>query len=153
MAGTLPWLAANARALPTLPARCSEHGFKLTALKLVPWDDVLKSTPKLVRQARQLFKSSKTDQPASPGTDLSAQALNGRDHQAVAEAVQALLGRVHLLEQEQQKSAALMESLAEQHEMVVQTLAALRARSKLLTVISGVLALAVIGLLTWISRR
>ena len=125
----------------------------LTALKLVPWDDVLKSTPKLVRQARQLFKSSKTDQPSSPGTDLSAQALNGRDHQAVAEAVQALLGRVHLLEQEQQKSAALMESLAEQHEMVVQTLAALRARSKLLTVISGVLALAVIGLLTWISRH
>ena len=125
----------------------------LTALKLVPWDDVLKSTPKLVRQARQLFKSSKTDQPPSPGTDLSAQALNGRDHQAVAEAVQVLLSRVHVLEQEQQKSAALMESLAEQHEMVVQTLAALRARSKLLTAISGLLVLAVIGLLTWISRH
>ncbi|MCZ2496005.1 hypothetical protein GN316_04480 [Xylophilus sp. Kf1] len=125
----------------------------LTALKLVPWDDVLKSTPGLVRQAKQLFKSSKAERPAATTTDLSAQALNGRDHQAVAEAVQALLQRVHLLEEEQRKSAALMESLAEQHEMVVQAMGAMRARTKLLTVVSGVLVLAVLGLLTWISRH
>ena len=125
----------------------------LTALKLVPWDDVLKSTPGLVRQAKQLFKSSKSDRPASTATDLSAQALNGRDHQAVAEAVQQLLQRVHLLEEEQRKSAALIESLADQHEMVVQTMGALRARAKLLTVVCGVLTLAVIGLLTWVSRQ
>ena len=125
----------------------------LTALKLVPWDDVLKSTPGLVRQAKQLFKSSKSGQPATASTDLSAQALNGRDHQAVAEAVQSLLQRVHQLEEEQRKSAALIESLAEQHEMVVQTMAALRGRAKLLTAVCGVLVLAVIGLLTWVSRH
>ncbi|QHJ00739.1 hypothetical protein GT347_23790 [Xylophilus rhododendri] len=125
----------------------------LTALKLVPWDDVLKSTPGLVRQARQLFRSSKGQQPASASQEVAAEALDGRDPKAMAALVRGLHERVQVLEKEQRETAALLESLAEQQEMVVQTLGALRARAKLLTAVCGVLMLAVVGLLTWVSRH
>jgi len=123
----------------------------LTALKLVPWDDVLKQTPKLVRQAKSLFRKEQVK--PSDSHELSPEALNGRDPQAVAAVVRELHQRVVVLEREQRETAALMASLAEQQEMVVQTLAALRARAKLLTAACGVLALAVVGLLTWVSRQ
>jgi len=123
----------------------------LTALKLVPWDDVIKQTPKLVRQAKGLFRKEQSK--AAAGQELAPEALDGRDPQAVAAAVRALHLRVATLEQEQRDTAALMASLAEQQEIVVQALSALRGRARLLTAACGVLALAVVGLLTWISRH
>ncbi|WPB55111.1 hypothetical protein [Xylophilus sp. GOD-11R] len=125
----------------------------LTALKLVPWDDVLKSTPKLVRQARQLFRSSKQEaKPAGEQYELTPEALDGRDPKALAALVKALHRKVQVLEKEQRESAELMASLAEQQEMVVQTLAALRARAKLLTAVCGVLLVAVVSLVVWAMR-
>ena len=123
----------------------------LTALKLVPWDDVLKQTPKLVRQARGLFRKEQAKPTA--GQALSPDAIDLRDPHAVAALAKALHQRVAALEQEQRDTAALMASLAEQQEMVVQTLGALRARAKLLTAACGVLTVAVIGLLAWVSRN
>ncbi len=125
----------------------------LSALKLVPWDDVLKQTPGLVRQARNLFRSTKKEQATSESQELSPDALSGRDPRATAALLRALHDRVQLLEKEQRETAALIESLAEQQEMVVQTIGALRARSKLLTAVCGLLIVAVIGLLTWVSRH
>ncbi len=126
----------------------------LTALKLVPWDDVIKQTPGMVRQARQLFRSSKKDAPApAAGTDIAAEALDGRDPKAMAALLRALNQRVQALENERQEAAALMEQLAEQQEMVVKALSALRARAKLLTGACGILTVAMIGVLVWISRH
>ncbi|WP_295851727.1 hypothetical protein [uncultured Xylophilus sp.] len=123
----------------------------MTALKLVPWDDVIKATPKLVRQAKQLFRSSK--EPAPPGAEVSADVLRSHDPEAIATLARALHERVQVLEKEQQASAALMESLAEQHEMVVQALGTLRARARLLTIACAVLFVAVVVLIVWASGR
>ena len=57
-----------------------------------------------------------------------------------------------MLEQEQQESAVLIQSLAEQNAQVVQAVEVLRQRQQLLTVAVGVLAVGCAGLLVWVLR-
>ena len=124
----------------------------MTALKLVPWDDVIKATPKLVRQAQQVFRRSKAAE-TSGEARVPDDVLRAGDPQALAALARALHERVSALEKEQQASAALMESLAEQHEMVVQALTAVRARTRLLTSVCGLLVVALLLLATWVATR
>ena len=60
--------------------------------------------------------------------------------------------RVAMLEQEQQESAVLIQSLAEQNAQVVQAVEVLRQRQQRLTVAVGVLAVGCAGLLVWVLR-
>ncbi len=124
----------------------------MTALKLVPWDDVIKATPKLVRQAQQVFRRSKAAETAGEA-GVPDTVLRAGDPQALAALARALHERVSALEKEQQASAALMESLAEQHEMVVQALTAVRARTRLLAGVCGLLVVALVLLAAWVVNH
>jgi hypothetical protein len=124
----------------------------MTALKLVPWDDVIKATPKLARQAQQLFRRSRAAETAGEAA-TPPDLLRSHDPAALASLARALHERVQALEKERQDAAALMESLAEQQEMVVQALTTLRARSRLLSGVCGVLVVAVVVLAVWVANH
>ena len=124
----------------------------MTALKLVPWDDVIKATPKLAKQAHQLFRRSRAAGDAGTAS-VPADVLHSQDPAAIAALAMALHDRVQVLEKERQEAAALMESIAEQQEMVVQALTTLRARNRVLSGVCGLLVVAVVGLMVWVARQ
>ena len=57
------------------------------------------------------------------------------------------------MEREQQESAVLIQSLAEQNAQVVRAVEVLRQRQQRLTVAAGILAVACTGLLVWVLRQ
>lgn len=116
----------------------------ISALKVIPWVDVIQATPALVKGARRLLRRS--EQEAAQASDLGAEA----PPQSLPEALQ----RLQTLEQElarqgrvQADSAALLESLAEQQARLVETVLALQRRNRLLGI---ALALALLAGAAWI---
>ena len=126
----------------------------VTALKLVPWGDVLEATPQILQAAKKLLGSTRQ------GTaDAAAGTLAGAGDAAtppVALQLQQLRERVARLEQEQQESAVLIQSLAEQNAQVVQAVEVLRLRNQRLTVAIAVLGAVCVCaglLLAWTLRQ
>ncbi|ART52569.1 hypothetical protein CBP34_14140 [Acidovorax carolinensis] len=123
----------------------------VAALKLVPWGDVLEATPQILQAAKKLLGSTRQ------GTaDAAAGTLAGAGDAAtppVALQLQQLRERVARLEQEQQESAILIQSLAEQNAQVVQAVEVLRLRNQRLTAAIAVLGAVCAGLLVWALRQ
>ena len=123
----------------------------LTALKLVPWGDVIEATPQILNAAKKLMGKTRTSSEAPPAGSL---ADAGSTASTPLEAqVQALGQRVAQLEQEQRDSAALIESLAEQNAVVVRAVEALRKRSQRLAWAVVVLGVACTILVAWVLRQ
>jgi len=78
----------------------------LTALKLIPWRDVVENAPAVLRTARKLWDK----QPAGPSLEQEVAALR----------------------EEARRAAAVIESLAEQNTRLVQAVEILRVRTRLL---------------------
>jgi Tfp pilus assembly protein FimV len=108
----------------------------MTALKVIPWGDVIEATPGIVKGARKIFtRSQEADvPPASPGDSLQSQ-------------VAQLEARVTQLAEQQTASAKLIETLAEQNARIVAAVDILRVRTRLLLVVSGVLAVLLVAAL------
>jgi chromosome segregation ATPase len=123
----------------------------VTALKLVPWGDVLEATPQILQAAKKLLGSTRQ------GTaDAAAGTLAGAGDAAtppVALELQQLRERVARLEQEQQESAVLIQSLAEQNAQVVQAVEVLRLRIQRLAAAIAVLGAVCVGLIVWALRQ
>ena len=123
----------------------------VAALKLVPWGDVLEATPQILQAAKKLLGSTRQ------GTaDAAAGTLAGAGDAAtppVALQLQQLRERVARLEQEQQESAVLIQSLAEQNAQVVQAVEVLRLRNQRLTAAIALLGAACAGLIVWALRQ
>ncbi len=120
----------------------------ITALKVIPWGDVIEAAPVLAKGARKLFTRTEqsaqetvaTENAAPPaGADVLAR-LQHLEHQLVEMA------------QQQQASAALMESLASQNAQVVQAIDILRVRTRVLIVVVGVLLATWAGTVLWFTR-
>ena len=123
----------------------------VTALKLVPWGDVLEATPQILQAAKKLLGTTRQGTAAA-----TAGTLAGGDDAAappVALQLQQLRERVARLEQEQQESAVLIQSLAEQNAQVVQAVEALRLRNQRLKAAIAVLGVLCVGLLVWALRQ
>lgn len=123
----------------------------VTALKLVPWGDVIEATPQILQAARKLLGTTQKG-----NAEPAASALEGAGSEPtipVGLQLQHLRDRVARLEQEQQESAVLIQSLAEQNAQVVQAVEVLRQRHRRLMVAVGVLAVACVGLLVWMLRQ
>ena len=120
----------------------------IAALKLVPWGDVIEATPQILQAAKKLLG---TTQNAAAGA-LEGGA-GGEPAMPVALQLQHLRDRVAQLEREQQESAVLIQSLAEQNAQVVRAVEVLRQRQQRLTVAAGILAVACTGLLVWVLRQ
>ena len=123
----------------------------VTALKLVPWGDVLEATPQILQAGKKLLGSTRQ------GTaDAAAGTLAGAGDAAtppVALQLQQLRERVARLEQEQQESAVLIQSLAEQNAQVVQAVEVLRLRNQRLTAAIALLGAVCAGLIVWALRQ
>ena len=124
----------------------------VAALKLVPWGDVIEATPQILQAAKKLLGTTQKG-----NADAAAGALeggaDGEPATPVALQLQHLRDRVAQLEREQQESAVLIQSLAEQNAQVVRAVEVLRQRQHRLTVAAGILAVACTGLLVWVLRQ
>lgn len=119
----------------------------VAALKLVPWGDVIEATPQILQAARKLLGTTQK------GNADAAAGAGGEPAMPVALQLQRLRDRVAQLEREQQESAVLIQSLAEQNAQVVRAVEVLRQRQQRLTVAAGILAVACTGLLVWMLRQ
>lgn len=123
----------------------------MTALKLVPWGDVIEATPQVLQAAKKLMGKTRASD-----TVPASGALAGSDETPttpVADQLQHLRERVVQLEQEQQDSATLIQSLAEQNAVVIRAVEALRVRNQRLGGALLVLSVLIAGVLVWIWRQ
>ncbi len=117
----------------------------MTALKLVPWGDVIEATPQIMQAARKLLGST---QKTPPGAAAPTAATG-----APVDPLQAMQARITQLEEEQRASAVLIQSLAEQNAQLVRAIDALRVRSQRLLWGSVATGVVTIGLLAWALTR
>jgi hypothetical protein len=119
----------------------------ITALKIIPWGDVLESAPHIVKAAKHLFSTTKADAdsfskaPSSPAGDGLAN-LDKR--------TRLLEARIAELSNEQESSTELIKSLAEQNALIVEAIEVFRVRVKILLI--GCISLVVVltGLVLWL---
>lgn len=126
----------------------------LTALKLVPWRDVIEATPQILQSAKKLMgKTDGADVPqTSAGTAPTGTAVAPTAATLQAQ-LEALTERVAMLEREQRECAALIQSLAEQNAVVVRAVDALRLRTQRLIAALGVLGAALAAIGVWVLRH
>lgn len=120
----------------------------MTALKIIPWADVLESAPHIVKAAKRLFSATKAD--ASTFAESSAESSTDLPTSTAGSSLANLNKRVRLLEarlvelsDEQKSSTELIKSLAEQNALVVEAIEVFRVRIKLLLTV----CIALIGVL------
>ena len=123
----------------------------MTALKLVPWGNVMEATPQVLQAAKKLMGKTRA---ASTVPVVSTLVATGETPATLVEAeLEHLRERVVQLEQEQQNCAALIQSLAEQNAVVIRAVEALRVRNQRLGGALLVLGVLVAGVLVWILRQ
>ena len=124
----------------------------VTALKLVPWGDVIEATPQILQAAKKLLGATRKGKADATATgsiaDAGAETTLPTDVQ-----LRHLREHVLQLEQEQLDGAALIQSLAQQNAQVIQAVEDLRQRNRRLTLVVTVLACACIGLLVWAFKQ
>lgn len=118
----------------------------VTALKLVPWGDVIEATPQILQAAKKLLGAARKSKADTAATT----SLGNPETEALLPAatqLQHLRERVAQLEQEQMDSAALIQSLAQQNAQVIQAVDDLRQRYRRLTMLTAGLGCICLGLL------
>lgn len=114
----------------------------MTALKVIPWGDVIEATPGIVKSARKIFtRSQQAEEAATSAAAASPGDLSAR--------VAQLESSVAQLAEQQKASAELIETLAEQNARIVEAVDALRVRTRILIAVSSLLSLACVGLAAW----
>ena len=126
----------------------------MTALKLVPWGDVIEAAPQVLQAAKKLMGKTRTAGTA-PAAGVTGTLTGTGDSPStpVTAQLQHLRERVVQLEQEQQDSAALIQSLAEQNAVVIRAVEALRLRNQRLGSALVILGVLVFGILVWVLRQ
>ena len=122
----------------------------MSALKLVPWGQVIEATPQVLQAAKKLLGSTRKGNAEALADTLAG--AGGESAAPTSVQLQHARDRIARLEQEQQASALLLQSLAEHNAQVVQAVEALRQRNQRLTVAVGVLAAGCLSLLVWVLR-
>lgn len=113
----------------------------LTALKVIPWAEVIAAAPLVTQAARKLFQKNQDLTPPKDPYDLAGA------HEASE--LQALEATVSRLMSEQQAMAGVLETLAAQNSLLVQAIDILRARQRLLIIFCVGLCAVVTGMLSW----
>ncbi|KQU67204.1 MULTISPECIES: hypothetical protein [unclassified Rhizobacter] len=117
----------------------------ISALKVIPWGDVIEAAPGLVKGARKVFSRTQAEPAAS-------QPSAGEPAESPSQRIERLETAVARMGEQQQAAAALLESLAEHNAKVVEAIEVLRLRSKLLIGACAVLLLAVAALAAQVLR-
>ncbi|WP_313234577.1 hypothetical protein [Delftia acidovorans] len=127
----------------------------ITALKLVPWGDVIEATPQVVKAAKNLLRKKDAaqeldaQQPAAAVEPLAPPRSAGEQ---ALQLIQAQDARIVQLEQSQRQSLELIEKLAEQNAQIVATVGALRTGAQRLAWACAILGICVAGLLIQVWR-
>jgi hypothetical protein len=99
----------------------------LTALKLIPWDDVVANAPAVLRGAKKLWGKA------------------GQAEQAPPDRVGALEQEVAQLREQANTAAGVISALAEQNARLVEAVDLLRVRTRILMAACGGLAVALVA--------
>jgi hypothetical protein len=114
----------------------------MTALKVIPWGDVIEATPGIVKSARKIFaRSQQAEEAAAAPVPANAGDPSARIAQLEASVAQ--------LAEQQKASAQLIETLAEQNARIVEAVDTLRARTRFLVATCVVLAVALASVAVW----
>ena len=126
----------------------------VSALKLVPWGDVIQAAPTVLKAAKGLMMKSPEQEledaaqaafPASAESQTPAANAGELALQKVAQ----LEARIQQLEAAQRASNQVLEKMAEQQAQIVKTVGLLRTGATRLAWACGILSVAVIGLLVY----
>ena len=126
----------------------------VSALKMVPWGDVIQAAPTVLKAAKGLMKKSPEQEledaaqaafPASAESQTPAANAGELALQKVAQ----LEARIQQLEAAQRASTQVLEKMAEQQAQIVKTVGLLRTGATRLAWACGILSVAVIGLLVY----
>lgn len=127
----------------------------MTALKLVPWGDVIEATPQVLKAAKGLLrkKEAAAEAAAAAASEPAGRlAIPNTAGEQALQLIQTLEARIVQLEQGQRQSAELIEQLAEQNAQVIRTVDLLRTGAQRLAWVCGGLAVVVVGLLIAVWR-
>lgn len=123
----------------------------ITALKIIPWKDVLESAPHIVKAAKKLYAgtranaSNPSEAPDSPTETSDSENLGSLDSR-----LHHIESKILQLSDEKESSVELIRSLAKQNVRIVEAIEILRVRTKILLItcisFGGMLA----GLVFWL---
>jgi hypothetical protein len=99
----------------------------MTALKIIPWGNVVESAPHIVKAAKHLFSATKKET-----ADFSTDWQTGDTSGSLDKRVRFLEAKLIELSDEQRSSAELIKSLAEQNALMVEAIEVFRVRVKML---------------------
>lgn len=119
----------------------------LTALKVIPWGEVINAAPGIVKGARKMFARAQDAEPVAPPAEVPA----GDPLQQAWQRLRQLEAGAAELREQQQAAAALLESLAEQNAQLVQAVDILRARMRLLWWAAGLCGVGLLGIVFLLS--
>ena len=127
----------------------------ITALKIVPWSDVVAAAPTVVRGAQQLWTKVRNSAPsaevpnAPAGSGVAVQDPLG----AIEQRLLALEGRIEEHRRAAVVASELIATLAGQNAQLVEAVARLNARTHWLFGAVAVLALALLAVGVWVVAR
>ena len=123
----------------------------LTALKVIPWADVIEAAPGLAKSAKGFFK--RTQEGVAPATDSAAMPPTGGEDSLThaMQRIAALESRLAQTGERQQAAAALIDTLASQNARLVTAVDALDKRCQGLKVALCLVAVVAIGALAWVA--
>ena len=122
----------------------------MTALKIIPWGDVLESAPHIVKAAKHLFSATKTDASGFAEAPNSSAGDGFANADKLNKRVRLLETRIVELSDEQKSSTELIKSLAEQNALIVEAIEVFRVRVKILLVACILLVGVLAGLVFWL---
>ena len=127
----------------------------ITALKLVPWGEVIEAAPQVIKAAKGLIRKKDADaqreeQVAAAAATAERIAPPTSSGELALQQIQLLQGRVELLEQSQRQSLEIIEKLAEQNAQLVTTVSALRVGAQRLVWACTALGVVSLGLVIYL---
>jgi len=129
----------------------------VTALKLVPWGDVIQAAPSVLKAAKGLMKKSPEQELEEAAQAAYAEhtqpTLASNAGELALQQVAQLEARIQQLEASQQATHQVLEKMAEQQAQIVKTVGLLRTGATRLAWACGALGITVIGLLIYIVRQ
>ena len=127
----------------------------ITALKIVPWSDVVAAAPTIVRGAQQLWTKVRSSAPPAEAPNAAAgSGVAVQDPQvAIEQRFLALEGRIEEHRRAAVVASELIATLAGQNAQLVEAVARLNARTRWLFGAVAVLALALLAVGVWVATR
>ena len=125
----------------------------ITALKIIPWKDVLENAPHIVKAAKSLYAGTRTDTSFSSETsDSSIITKDSENTESPSFRLHKIEKKIQELNDEQESSAELIRSLAKQNVRIVEAIEVLRLRSKILLLICILFGSIMVGLIYLILK-